>query len=105
MVSIPLVQNWSFHRHGNTVHRPLVPPGGNVLLGLPGLGQGLLGADGDVGVELGVDLFYPVQIGLGCLNGGNLPSAYEAGQFEGCQERYFLVLACCGNSKQSPRAK
>ena len=48
---------------------------GDFLLGVFGVGAGLVGADGDVGVEDGVEGFDSIQVGLDHVHGGDFAGA------------------------------
>jgi len=64
---------------GTPCSGPRSPPPGGRLVGGGRLGQGLLAAELDHGVEGGVDGLDPGQQGLGQLTGGELPVAQPPG--------------------------
>ena len=67
------------YRNRDAVHRAGVPPGGDVLLRLPCLGQRLVAADGDVGVQLSVNRLDAVQVRFGRLHRRDFPGANQPG--------------------------
>ena len=78
-----------FEAHRDAMERPAVAPGADVALGLPGGGQGLVGQEGDEGVEHWLGGADAGQMGLDDFDGRDFAVADEATEIGGAHVADF----------------
>ena len=69
--------------HWEAVEGTPVLAAANLSFGLQGFSPSLFGADGDIGVDLGIDALDAVQVGFHGLDGGDLLGLDGGTQFRG----------------------